>query len=87
MLEHEAKALLAQYGIDVTREGVAHSAAEAGRIAADIGFPVVMKVVSADVPHKTDAGGVRLGVADAAAAAEAYDAIVEIGRASCRERV
>ena len=50
------------YGIAVPKEGVARSAAEAARLAADIGFPVVMKIVSPQILHKTEAGGVLVGV-------------------------
>jgi acyl-CoA synthetase (NDP forming) len=49
---------------------------EAASVAAELGFPVVMKVLSADVAHKTEAGGVRLGVGSAQAAAEAFEGIV-----------
>lgn len=63
---------LARYGIAVPRSGVAKTAAEAGRMAKRIGFPVVLKIVSADISHKTEAGGVMLGLktpADVIAAA------------------
>ena len=53
---------LARYGIAVPRSGVAKTAAEAGRMAKRIGFPVVLKIVSADISHKTEAGGVMLGL-------------------------
>src|ERR1700675_3980212 len=53
------------YGIPVPKEGVAKSAAEAAKIAADMGFPVVMKIVSPDILHKTEAGGVMVGVKSA----------------------
>lgn len=76
LAEHEAKAVLAEYGIPVTRERLARDREEAARFAAEIGFPVALKIQSADIPHKTEAGGVRIGVADAAAARSAYEEIV-----------
>ena len=58
----EGKLVCDAYGIPVPKEGVAKSAAEAAKIAADMGFPVVMKIVSPDILHKTEAGGVMVGV-------------------------
>ncbi|HZS81319.1 MAG TPA: acetate--CoA ligase family protein [Stellaceae bacterium] len=63
LTEPEAKALLADYGIPVTREAVVRTAAEAKAAAAAIGYPVVLKGVSRRVVHKSDAGLVRLGIA------------------------
>ena len=60
----ECSEVLRAYGVPLPREGVARSAAEAADLAADIGFPVVMKIVSEDILHKTEAGGVLVGVAD-----------------------
>ena len=58
----ECKRVCDAYGIPLPREGLATSADEAAQIAGDIGFPVVMKIVSPDIPHKTEAGGVLVGV-------------------------
>src|SRR6202522_1991408 len=58
----EGKLVCDAYGIPVPKEGVAKSAADAARIATDMGFPVVMKIVSPDILHKTEAGGVMVGV-------------------------
>jgi acetyl coenzyme A synthetase (ADP forming)-like protein len=77
----EAKIVCDAYGIPLPREGLANSAAQASKIADDIGYPVVMKIVSADILHKTEAGGVKVGVADATAAAAAYDEILANARA------
>jgi acetyl coenzyme A synthetase (ADP forming)-like protein len=71
---HEA---CAAYGIPLPREGLATSADEAARQADEIGYPVVMKIVSPDILHKTEAGGVVVGVASAAAAKAAYQKIVD----------
>src|SRR5215469_8018072 len=72
----EAKSLCEAYGITVPKEGVAATAAEAAKLAGSIGFPVVMKIVSPQILHKTEAGGVVVGVKDVAAAQEAFNNIV-----------
>src|SRR6201991_5078058 len=64
------------YGIPVPKEGVAKSAEEASRIAAAMGFPVVMKIVSPDILHKTEAGGVMVGVKTAADVEKNYETIL-----------
>ncbi len=58
----EGKLVCDAYGIPVPKEGVAKSAAEAVKLATGMGFPVVMKIVSPDILHKTEAGGVMVGV-------------------------
>jgi len=73
----ESNAVLAAFGIPVLRSLPARSAEEAVAIARNIGFPVVMKVLSPDIAHKTDVGGVRLGLTDAAAVTGAYRAVLE----------
>jgi acetyl coenzyme A synthetase (ADP forming)-like protein len=72
----EGKLVCDAYGIPVPKEGVATSAAEAAKIATDMGFPVVMKIVSPDILHKTEAGGVMVGVKTAADAEQGYAAIL-----------
>src|SRR3954471_24806561 len=72
----EGKLICDAYGITVPQEGVATSAAEAQRLASSMGFPVVMKIVSPDILHKTEAGGVIVGVKSAEDAANAYDTIL-----------
>jgi acetyl coenzyme A synthetase (ADP forming)-like protein len=72
----EGKLVCDAYGIAVPKEGVASSAAEAGKLAAGMGFPVVMKIVSPDILHKTEAGGVLVGVKSAEEASKAYDTIL-----------
>jgi succinyl-CoA synthetase beta subunit len=61
LTEVESKELLAHAGIRVPRGGCAADAAQAGMIAARLGCPTVVKVVSPDLPHKSDVGGVYLG--------------------------
>jgi acyl-CoA synthetase (NDP forming) len=75
--EAAAKALLAEHGVRSPREAVAKDAAEAARLAADIGFPVAVKVVSPDILHKTEVGGVALRLADAAAVEAAVSRMAE----------
>ncbi|MCV3205152.1 acetate--CoA ligase family protein [Mesorhizobium sp. YC-39] len=81
LTEREAKQWLADNGLRVTRERLAVTAQEAVEAAEAIGFPVVLKIESPDIPHKTEAGGVRLGIANAAEAAEAFTAIMQSARA------
>jgi acetyl coenzyme A synthetase (ADP forming)-like protein len=72
----EGKLVCDAYGIPVPGEGVASSGADAAKLAEGMGFPVVMKIVSPDILHKTEAGGVIVGIKDAAAAREGYDKIL-----------
>ena len=79
MLESAAKRVLAAYGIAVTREELAGSVEEAVAAAARIGGPVALKVMSYQLPHKTEAGALRLGV-EAASVGEEYQALMaEVG--------
>jgi len=73
--EVASKKLLKAYGIPVSKEEIAQTAAEAARIAKKIGFPVVAKVVSADILHKSDIGGVVLNLNSAAEVKKAFDDI------------
>ena len=76
LTEYQAKQVLADYGISVTREALATTADQAVDLAAQIGYPVVMKIVSPLIPHKTEAGGVKVGVRDEQAVREAFAEIV-----------
>ncbi|MFQ5567119.1 MAG: acetate--CoA ligase family protein, partial [Paracoccaceae bacterium] len=78
--EHETKAVLAAAGLPMVPDRLVRSAVEAAAAAADSGAPVAMKIASPDIRHKTEAGGVKLNVT-AADAAAAYDAIVASARA------
>lgn len=71
--EHDSKRLIASLGIRVTEERIAANREDAIAAAEAIGFPVVMKAVSDDIAHKTELGLVKVGLADAAAVAEAWD--------------
>jgi len=76
----EGKLVCDAYGIDVPKEGVVSSGAEASKLAGSMGFPVVMKIVSPDILHKTEAGGVIVGVKNADDAATAYETIIANAR-------
>lgn len=77
LTEIEAKQLLKNAGINVVDTRLAKSKTEAVAIAKEIGLPVVMKIASADVVHKSDAGGVKLGLKTAAQVGKAYDDIMK----------
>src|SRR5919112_109452 len=72
----EGKQICDAYGISVPQEGVVGSAAEAAKLASAMGFPVVMKIVSPDILHKTEAGGVVVGVKTATDAEKTYETIL-----------
>ncbi len=73
--EYEAKALLSSYGIPTVPTEIATSAAAAVDLAETMGYPVVLKLHSHIITHKTDVGGVKLNLRDANAVTAAYDAI------------
>jgi acetate---CoA ligase (ADP-forming) len=73
--EVASKKLLKAYGIPISKEEIAQSAADAVKIAKKIGFPVVAKVVSADILHKSDIGGVVLNLGSAAEVKKAFNDI------------
>jgi acetyltransferase len=74
--EVASKKLLKAYGIPISQEAIAQTPAEAAKIAKKIGFPVVAKVVSPDILHKSDVGGVVLNLNSAAEVRKAFDDIV-----------
>ncbi len=76
MTEHETKLLLASYGIPVTREEVAMSAAQAADIAEKIGYPLALKISSRQITHKSEAGGIRLNLTNKSAVVKAYSEIL-----------
>jgi acyl-CoA synthetase (NDP forming) len=80
--EAEAKRVLAAIGIAAPPEEICTSAAAAAAAAARIGFPVVMKIVSADILHKSEIGGVLLNIADADAAAAGFETLMARAQAA-----
>lgn len=73
LTEVESKELLASAGVPVAVARLATSADDAAKAADAIGYPVVIKIVSGEIAHKSDVGGVALGLADAAAVRAAYE--------------
>src|SRR5437764_1628410 len=71
--EVASKKLLKAYGIPISKEEIVQTAAEAVKVATKIGFPVVAKVVSAEILHKSDIGGVVLNLNSAAEVRKAFD--------------
>jgi acetate---CoA ligase (ADP-forming) len=76
LTEREAKEVLALYGVPVVGERIAQSVDEAVNAAGSRGYPVVLKVESPDLPHKTEAGVVRLNLRDADEVRAAYQAVM-----------
>jgi acyl-CoA synthetase (NDP forming) len=77
LLEHEALRLAELYGVPVPGYGLAKSEDEAVQLAEKIGYPVVLKVVSPDIVHKSDVGGVIVDVRDSEGVRRAYREIME----------
>jgi acetate---CoA ligase (ADP-forming) len=77
LTERESKLFLADHGLPVTREDFAGSPEEAGKVAERLGYPVVMKIDSPDLPHKSDVGGVKLDLRSAENVAKAYGEMME----------
>jgi len=76
LYEHEAKKLFSLYGMPVTRIQVARTEEEAVKAAKKIGFPIVLKIVSPQILHKSDAGGVIVGVKDEQGIRDGYKKII-----------
>src|ERR671917_1986744 len=81
----EAKRVCDAYGIEVPLEGLATAADEAVSLAEEIGYPVVLKIVSPDILHKTEAKGVLVGLGSADEVSSGYDQIVENAKAYKRD--
>ncbi len=82
LTEPEAFALLGQFGLPIVPHAPVATADEAAAAADRLGYPVALKVVSPDILHKTDVGGVGLGLADAAAVRRAYADVQAKARAA-----
>jgi acyl-CoA synthetase (NDP forming) len=78
--EHDAKRILAEYGINVTREELARTKEQALSAAQRVGYPVALKVQSADILHRTEAKAVRLGIASDGELAAAFDDVLRNAR-------
>jgi acyl-CoA synthetase (NDP forming) len=80
LTEREAKAVLACYGVPVVGEQLVQSSEEALKAAQALGYPVAMKVESPDIPHKTEAGVIRLNLKTAGEVQAAYEAVMANAR-------
>ncbi|MGQ4910929.1 MAG: acetate--CoA ligase family protein [Candidatus Thorarchaeota archaeon] len=77
VLEHEAKDIMASYGIPIPAYGTAVNADEAVEKAKEIGYPVVLKILSKDILHKSDAGGVKVNLKSDDEVRKAFNEIME----------
>ncbi|WP_147820158.1 acetate--CoA ligase family protein [Salidesulfovibrio onnuriiensis] len=80
--EFESMELLSGYGVPLPEGAIATSADQAAEVAGKLGFPVVCKIASADIGHKSDMGGVMLHLADADSVRRAFEQIMENARAN-----
>ena len=76
LTEHEAKRLLSVWGVPITREVQANNREDASAAAREIGYPVVLKIESADILHKSEGGLVRVGISDEDELWTAYDTVI-----------
>lgn len=76
-----ARRILEAYGLSFLPEGIAADGGEAGLLAQQVGFPVALKIISPDIPHKSDAGGVALNLTDRPAVETAFDGMIRSARA------
>jgi acetate---CoA ligase (ADP-forming) subunit beta len=81
--EVEAKSMLKKAGVAVTETRLAVSKEEAVALSREMGFPVVLKIVSPDVVHKSDSGGVKLNLKNIEEVAGAYDEILNAVKKAC----
>jgi acetyl coenzyme A synthetase (ADP forming)-like protein len=81
LTEIEAKQVFIAYGLEVTATTLAKSEEEAVELGKKTGFPLVMKIVSPDILHKSDAGGVKVNIKDEAGIREAYKTILKNSKA------
>jgi acyl-CoA synthetase (NDP forming) len=85
LTEVEAKQVLKEAGVNVVDSLLAKSKDDAQRIADELGYPVVLKIVSPDIVHKSDIGGVKLGLADRDAVAAAYEEVISAAKKASPE--
>lgn len=85
--EVEAKQILAEAGIPVVETRLAKTPEDAVAIANELGYPVALKIVSPQITHKSDVGGVRLNVADARAVVLAFEEVVDNARRAVPDAV
>lgn len=85
LLEHEAYDVLAKYGIPAPKFGLATSAEEAIELSEKIGYPVVLKIVSPDIIHKSDVGGVKLNLKSSEEVRRSFEEIIRNVRTKAPE--
>jgi len=85
MVEFEAQDILRAYELPMPQTILARSSKEAGKAADRVGYPVVLKIASPQISHKTDVGGVVVGLRDAAAVREAFLAVTARARSARRD--
>ncbi|MHA1339776.1 MAG: acetate--CoA ligase family protein [Promethearchaeota archaeon] len=78
LTEFESKQFLAEYGLPITKQSLANSLEEAIKNAKKIGFPVVMKIIAEDIVHKTDVGGVKVGIKNEDELKDAFNQLMQI---------
>src|SRR3989337_2099750 len=76
LTEDESKKILQAYGIPVTVAEIATNAGEAGAVASKVGFPVVLKIHSPDITHKSDVGGVKVNLKNSGDVKKAFNEII-----------
>jgi len=81
LTEIEAKQVFAAYNLPITKTLLSKSEDDAVRLAKEVGFPIVMKIVSPDILHKSDAGGVKVNIKDEAGVRDAYQTILKNAKA------
>jgi len=81
LTEIEAKQVFAAYGLPVTKNALAKNEDEAVKLAVEIGFPIVMKIVSPDILHKSDAGGVKVNLKNTEEIRSAFKTIMDNAKA------
>ncbi|MEK0325258.1 MAG: acetate--CoA ligase family protein [Nitrosopumilus sp.] len=81
LMEHESKSILEAYGVSCSKTILAKDNEEALRAAKEVGYPLVMKVASPDIVHKTDAGCVRLGISSDVEVQQAFTDIIKNAKA------
>jgi len=80
LTEIESKKIFSAYGLPTVRTEIAKSEEEAVKLAEEISYPLVLKIVSPDILHKSDAGGVKVNIKDEAGVRETYHAILKNAR-------
>ncbi len=80
LTEMESKAILKEFGIPVIEAKLAQNKTEAVKIGNEIGFPLVMKIASPDIIHKSDIGGVKLGINNITSIKKSFDSIMRSAR-------